>query len=89
MKAFYYLPRVICDVHLRKTSFETALEEDGLKKDMFMHLLTGIFPLQSPKAVSNDRETKYLILGVYLYPAKSGLLVPCLSSLPQGLVELL
>lgn len=69
-----------------------------------MHLLASILSLRGPKAstenqaVSSLRETTYLTLGVYLYPAKSGLpwlvrdahfLTLQFSFLPQGLAELL
>lgn len=56
---------------------------------MFMHLLTSVLSLWGPnastenQAVSSLRETTYLTLGVYLYPAKSaklGVLVACLSN---------
>lgn len=51
-----------------------------------MHLLASVLSLWGPKAsaenqaVSSLTETTYLILGVYLYPAKSGLLLACLSN---------
>lgn len=50
-----------------------------------MHLLASILSLWGPKASTENQamsslgETTYLTLGVYLYPAKSGLLVACLT----------